>query len=390
MTYIEDLLHLYVDNVGVKDPSYPILTSISKQCKKGIAMTDRQYELVKNKLLEKSSLLQDNISCNLEECLNPRMPLRHIDRSKYITVVSHTEMLGPNSVYESYKEKWKWIKIRFPFSKKDIVKLESIVPIKKQYYQHKKGSHEHFYFLHPIHAFKIVEAFKNRGFDIDVDILNLADAVKEIVENKSNHILSKDNFEHYLEGLNDIQKYDRSHRYGFISPMVTATNLTEEIAFRGNRAQVLAHPQIYSISDIALSLKELNRFPLMVCIDVDNAYGQLAEWHNAFDIPNHLQSVLFRVDNNGDKVSDFNQYIKDNSLNNWVDENTKIVYINKQLLPKLLLKTNFKPICAVAKTSTRCNSTVQTFIDFYCDLIIYNDEKESMFNKSRNYSFGIL
>lgn len=381
MTYIEEYLEDLANNHLSKSSNVDaIYYSIYKQTIRGIALTDRQYKLVSSKIFEVYNI--QDLPCKL--------PLRQIDRSKYITVVSHADMLGSDSVYESYKNTWKWIKVRFPFSKKDIVKIESVKPIKNQYYYHKKGSHEHYYFLHPTHAFGIVEAFKNRGFEIDSQVLELANAAKEIFENKNNYIPSKENFNDYLQGLTDIQKYDRSHRYGFHSPVVTAMNLTEEIAFRGNRAQVLAHPDVYSINDITQSLKYLDRYPLLVCIDITDAYQQLSEWHNSFDVPNELQSVLFRVDNEGNNVSDFNQYIKDNNLNNWVDENTKIVYISKQMLPKVLLKANYKPICAVAKTSTRCNSTVQTFINFHCDLIIYNDKMESFFNKSRNYTFGIL
>ena len=50
MTYIEDILHFLVDSIGISGADAPILSSISRQCKKGIAMTDRQYQLVTNKL----------------------------------------------------------------------------------------------------------------------------------------------------------------------------------------------------------------------------------------------------------------------------------------------------------------------------------------------------
>jgi len=46
-----------------------------------------------------------------------RMPLRIVDRSQYIKIVSTVEMAG-SAPYEARKENWKWIKIKFPFAKK--------------------------------------------------------------------------------------------------------------------------------------------------------------------------------------------------------------------------------------------------------------------------------
>ena len=66
--------------------------------------------------------------------------------------------------------------------------------------------------------------------------------------------------------------------------------------------------------------------------------------YNAFNniVPNSKQTVLFRVDQSTEYV--INDYIRDKSLNNWLDNTTEIVYINKSKLPKLLLKTISDPI----------------------------------------------
>ena len=51
---------------------------------------------------------------------------------------------------------------------------------------------------------------------------------------------------------------------------------------------------------------------------------------------NESCSVLFRLDNDADGA-EFNQYIKRNNLNNLVDNNTKIVYISNNKIPKPML-----------------------------------------------------
>ena len=57
------------------------------------------------------------------------MPLREIDRSKTISIVSTAEAMGAN-VYESFKNDWQWIKVRFPFNKRTIMDLQDKIIFK--------------------------------------------------------------------------------------------------------------------------------------------------------------------------------------------------------------------------------------------------------------------
>ena len=118
MNYIEDILHYYVDTIKVNDKDTPILSSISSQVKRGLALTDKQYELVKNKLFDKKDILFEH-NIVVETGTDTRLPLRQIDRSKYIRIVDTTEVYGQDKVYEGHKQDWLWIKVRFPFAKKN-------------------------------------------------------------------------------------------------------------------------------------------------------------------------------------------------------------------------------------------------------------------------------
>lgn len=392
--HIEDILHYYVDTIGVDDTDNPILTSISKQCKKGIALTDRQYELVKNKLETKNELfLKNNIF--LQTCLTPRLPLRQIDRTKSINIVSHNEMVGDNSVYEAYKQKWLWIKIKFPFSKKLIVTLENIKPATKEYH-HVKGSHEHYFLLNSLNAYNVVSAFMNKSFEIDIKLIELYNSVEVIINNKTQHILFSE--ENNLYNIsNEIREYidvvssghdrkliiaDRSLMFSYETDYeVNNETLTSTIAGR-KEPECLVNPTLYNETHIVNTIVELNRFPVVVLIDDDdNSYNQLQDWHTAFKkhIDNSTQVVLFREDSNG-VASELNNYVKEHQLNNWVDKNTKVVYIKKNKLPKIIVN-NFKPIAAIAKTSLRSHSVVNQYINFNCDLILYNDEIGNMWSK---------
>ena len=407
--YIEDILHHYVDNIGVNDSNNAILTSISRQCKKGVALTDRQYNLVKSKLLDQADLLKENHVDNLLDCLEPRLPLRQIDRSKFIKIVTHAAMMG-DKPYESYKDKYNWILIRFPFSKKDMVTVENVVreaiqeKNKRKDYYHVRGSHEHYFLLNAFNAYAIVKQFQNRNFEIQEEIVNLYQSVKVIVDNKENHIpmvasnkvinlkkscvdIIEQELGVYNEETNILYK-DRSIRFGYDYSNFTQDGSCTSAIVNRTQPDVLLDPKKYTINDIVESVVLLNRFPLLVLIDQESPATQLLEIHKAFKyiVSPSEQSVLFRIDNNDEDNNHLNEYIKEQSLNNWVDSNTKIVYIKKNKLPKALISSVFKPIAAFSKTSMRNNMQVDAFVNFNCDLVMYHDDQKNLFGKwTRKY-----
>ena len=343
---LENVLHKLLYDVKIETPARSILESICQQTQKDIALTDRQYALVVEKLKPFESELDDV----LIEHIPTRMPLRSIDRQKYIKIVDHQETAARREIF---KQDCKWIKVRFPFAKKDIVKIQSLNISSKEYY-HVRGSHEHFYKLTPTNAFKVVEALKLRNFEIDNVLIEYVSKVKDILTAELKYNSSFENVtkrmdvaeQEYIHSLTPLQQVDRSIRYGYSINKGDAFNLTEMIAYRTDAA-VPADPAMWSINDIASSINTLDRFPLIVTVDEDDCYRQLTEIHQAFlpYVNDELQSVMFRVDSNDIQNHQLNAYVKNQKLNNWVDNRTKIVYIKKKKLPKPLLSSSFLPIC---------------------------------------------
>lgn len=398
--FIEDILHLLVDSVGVNDSDKPIMKSISQQIKKGVALTDRQYDLMLNKIsLYKDQLYDYDVIINGE--IPTRLPLRIIDRSKTISIVSHADMVG-NNPHETYKQNWLWVRVRFPFSKKLIAKLDSIKTVgsTSSKYHHVKGTHEHFFRLNGSTVVKIVDAFKHSNFEIDSSVMEYYYKSAEIIDNKdfyvpqlkNNQLL---NFSDEVINLigkqhNKLTYVDRRLRFGYKTDVEETDDLlASQVAFRKSQI-VHVNPEQYTLADISTVLEQLNRFPLLVMIDNSDSYEQLCSFHKQFNfVDDNLQSVLFRVDSDDSKNLQLNQYVKDHKLNNWVDNKTKIVYIKKTQLPKVLLNSNFKPMTAIATTSYRSNSHVDVYCKFYCDLIIYHDKEQSYFGaKFGSYTYG--
>jgi hypothetical protein len=179
-------------------------------------------------------------------------------------------------------------------------------------------------------------------------------------------------------------------RFGYKTDIEETDDLlASQVAFRKSQI-VNVNPEQHSLADVAMVLEQLNRFPLLVMIDNSDSYEQLCAFHRQFDfVDDSLQSVLFRVDADDAKNLQLNQYVKDYKLNNWVDSSTKIVYIKKSQLPKVLLNSDFRPITSVSATSYRSNSHVDVYCKFHCDLILYHDKEQSYFgSKFGSYTYG--
>jgi len=394
MQYIEDVLHYLVDNIGIDNSDKAILTSISKQCKKGIGLTDKQCNLVSEKINNYVDVLnQHNIF--IDNITETKIPLRSINRSKTIKIVDVLENFSYNDLH---KNQWKWIEIRFPFAKKHIVLIESIAAKVRSQYFHKNGTHTHYFKLNEKNIDLIVGNFVNKDFIIDDILLNSFDEIQKIKSaGETSFIPRYDNNQFYnlnnlaIESLHNQkftlkQIHDRKLRYGLcdVSPAIDLTGLDQVII---NRESSIVHvdPEIYSIENIFSLLNELDRYPLLVCLDEADAFTQLQKVYFSLNdfVSNEKQAVLFRVDSNSTQAK-FNSFVADNNLNNWVDKETKVIYIEKNKIPKILLKEEWNPICAVSLNSNRFTTTVNDYVLDNVDLLVYYDkEKYSVRNLSR-------
>lgn len=369
-------------NINSSDAT--IINSIARQVFKGTALTDRQYALMTSKLLDYKDQFENNSITGFDMALTKlRKDLRVIDRSKYIKVVTNEEIPFPTD------KKIRYIKIKFPFSKNMIGKITNCVSkcLIKNYY-HEKGSHEHYFVFNELCTKTIVEEFQNSMFEIDNEILAFYKQIKEIADNVhlnlpvilDNTIFVNDNMKKKIEqetNLDIVKIVDRHRRYGLINLQsnINSDCLYENIAFR-NDVDFFCDPNKITVKEIVEALNILNRFPLLVVIESGNEEEQLYSIYNAVKdiIPNEKQSVLFRLDGE----HDFNFFVKNNNLNNWVDKSTKIVYIQNDKLPKILLKSEWSPVTAIVfdLSSSSYKRHVQYYIRDCCDLVILRSDNE--------------
>ena len=377
---IEDCLEELAGNTSfeIQNSDKTIMYSIARQVLQGKALTDRQFALMQTKLYTYKDQFLNKEFTNFDLALETlRMPLRHIDRSKYIKIVDDE------------------IKIRFPFSKKDIIKVNEMPRVK---YRHEKGTHEHYFPLTEQSIDAACSRFGNSTFSIDKKLLDWYEEIKVIKDNPSKYTpgLWNNNIQNlsskartYTENLSRLQLLDRKRQLGIEYITCEKDNTIENIIAQRSHPEVCLDPANYSLTEIISGLKKLERLPMLVLISPTNSLHELRSFINAFeqngfDLKN--QTVLFR--NAKTDEYNVNDFIKDKKINNWLDKTTEVVYISKNKLPKLLLKNNWLPQAVVSLDSVRSHSKVRYYVDELCDLIVYNDDSPSIFaNRWSSHDF---
>tara|TARA_B110000503_G_scaffold130502_1_gene203976 strand:- start:433 stop:1680 length:1248 start_codon:yes stop_codon:yes gene_type:complete len=397
---IEDLLEILAGlhqapKFHLESVDATIMQSIAKQTFKGTALTDRQFILMQEKLQnyrDQFTALEYNFDVAIEAL---RQPLRHIDRSKYIKIVSSSEI---NEVVN--KQNALWLKIRFPFAKKTVVFIDQLPKGKAEYF-HKSGSHEHYFLMNEKNIFNIIDVFKNKQFDIDPELIEHYRKLEEMKNNKENYIPGIYNFK--LKNLNDkaisymistlgepsqdnLALYkDRTKCYGLhhfdeieLDRSIGKLSILSQRIIDRKSKTVLVNPSKYTFAKVAESLIELNRFPLLVVLTDETPLDELVTIHQSFNgfVEDQDCTVLFRLDNENN--SSFNNYIKENNLNLPLDKDTKIVYISNSKIPKTLIKSDWYGGTMLSMSSFRYNSKTKTIAD-EMDLVIQFDTQSSQF-----------
>ena len=383
---IEDCLELLAgfrkesDSLKLEKNDYTIMHSIAKQVFKGTALTDRQYALMKTKLIPYSDQF-NNLDIDIHEAVKKlRQPLRSINREKYIRLIDGK------------------IHVRFPFKKSHIVLINEITN-NVEGYDHKKGTHIHSFDYTEKNILLILTRFSDKGFDIDKEIFAVWHEMQHMLHRKENYVpgiydMQLKNVSEKIGNLlkndigelsksNYIKYIDRRFKYGLehFENKKPVTNL-EKIAYRDN-LEYQSKPSQEKLEHILTSLYELDRFPILFVLDKEQCEKQLHSVVSFYRdiIDSSMQSVLFRDEN---KDSGFNTLIKDRKLNNWVDKDTKIVYINNKKLPKLLVNNEWRPSVAFAFDGVS-DRTLNTYIKFTCDLQIFREEYGSPFRRHSSF-----
>jgi hypothetical protein len=379
---IEDIVEYIKARDLASTSEKSIMYSLARQVSRGVSLTDRQHKYVKEALLQKKDVLISQFSSEeeFEKTLNNlRMPIRFIDRSKTIKIVNKTFCVS------------------FPTNIKTVKILRELGQSLSEFYK-VPDSREHFFKINELTVPKVLDALEGLGFEIDPELLDFYNELREAKLNKEKYVPGvfngtlqnfKDSAVEFIERElgpyspeTSLLYFDRRNRLGIshIEIPVPST-LTGKIAAR-DKSEISINPEEYSMDRVVDSLYELKRFPLLVPVDKADSLEQVKAVHESVCryFPSSQQIVLFRVENKNNEYN-LNNYIKEHQFNNWLDDTIKVVYINKDTLPKLLVKEKWRPIAVFSSTSIRMSTPVQTYIQETADLIVWHDKELSMIKK---------
>ena len=381
---------------SIERSDYNLITSLARQTFRGTAYTDRQCELAKQKIMYYKSQYEDNgynIDIAIEEL---RMPLREVDQSRWIKVVG-----SPDNLLEREQSEGPWIAIRFIFQKKLISSIDTIKR-KLGYGIYDKENKIHYFPLTEKTVYEILSVFnESNNFEVEEQLRIYYGKLIEMKNNKENYVpgiyslklknLHEKSLEYAISSIGEpnidnlCRYYDQKDKIGLsyfddndlYKSLRFLTSLTKKVVNR-TKTQIQINPKEYTIENIAETVLELYRFPLVVVLTEKDCYSELVQFHKAFNgiIPNESCSVLFRLDNDTDGA-EFNQYIRRNNLNNLVDNNTKIVYISNNKIPKPLLQSDWLPSAAITSDSSRSSGGKLDFYLSSLDLVIHYDDDVS-------------
>lgn len=379
-------------NFSVDRSDYNLVTSLARQTFRGVGLTDRQYELTKQKLLDYKLQFEANGFDNIEgDFTNLRIPLRIVDRSRWIKIVERDGNLT--------------IAVRFIFQKKLISEIENLkCVVKEEYYDNENKIH--YFPFNEKNVYEIVSVFKNASsFEVEEQLQEYYEKLVHMNENKKNYLpgiyglqlknLHEKSLDYAISSIGEpdidnlCRYYDQRERLGIYhfdeedvsQSLKSLTPLSTKIVQR-TKNQVLINPKEHTVDRLAEVMLELYRFPLLVVLNEADCYDSLTQFHRAFNgiIPNDRCSVLFRLDNN--EGTEFNRYIQTHELNSPVDKNTKIVYISNNKIPKPLLKSEWTPLTAITNFSGKSyGNKTDTYIDCM-DLVIHYDEDISPWKRN--------
>ena len=389
-SYLELLTGLAGNNTFTMQSSdRTILNSIARQVHKGVGLTDRQYEVVKEKLLsyaDQFTALEYPIH---DAVKNTRIPIRQIDRARWIRTALIKDQL--------------YISVRFTFNKRLISALEPLYNIEdRKLYD--KAEKIHYYNLTEVNLYKVISELKEKSFEIDLELQERYNLLEMMHNNKNNYIpgiyglklqnLHAKAIDYMISSIGepDIDNLaiykDRDQLFGIKhfdeddlnSSINKLTTLSQKIVKR-TRPHVLVNSSEYTFDRLAESMLELNRYPLLIVLNDDTDFSSLQTVHYSFRniFSNDDFCTLYRKENDVAENIEFNQYIKDNNLNNLLAINSKIVYTSINKMSKTLLKSSWHPHAAILMGSMR-----STKIDAYLqelDLVIHYDTDISPFKK---------
>ena len=393
---IEDALEILAGttsravNIRIDFGEINLVKSLARQVARGTALTDRQFDLATKKI-EKYRIGLEQNSVNVENLLllKPlRLPIRQIDRTQSISLVVDTD------------NKTK-VLIKFVFSKK-FAGIWSKLQEQLNAVCHEAKGEKRLSFNEQ-DLYLIVNELRPLGFTISDDIEELYQKIEEIYVNPDNfapyidiidnepvlknvnlrcqEYLDKEvsgrkdsDFLVFLDRVKNCGIYHKNSKIIEKIAEISPNNLIKSILVSPS-TRFRLNPEEHTMDSLFDVLDSLKQWPLLVIVDetkeaisqVKSLCTSLMKRSNDGEI-----TVFFRLENGNPDHGEFNQFVKDNHLNNYIDSKTKVVFVTKNRIPKPLFNADWKPRTALV-TSTYEHGKTSAYLNDFSTVYYYNN-----------------
>jgi|TARA_R110000803_G_scaffold55676_1_gene112638 hypothetical protein len=375
----------------VLDRDKKIIFDIAKKVFKGSALTDRQLEAVKKILITRYKSQFKIRGIDLENSVNNlRQPLRHLDRTEYMRLEEGSKYLEP---FWSGFTPQKVIVTRFPFNmtySKTITEVKKLLgPTISRYYSQKLKDKYILPYTEKV-THRLLTKFKNKIKDIDPVLLDVYDQCEKIYKKSDQYVPGIYNYQiknssetvtkYHQEYFGDPVKenlylyYDRKEKLGLkhfdqkeLAQSTHSLSALSKAILERQWPRINLDLKKWPMEQVIETITELRRFPLLVIISGSTEKECLADLHSTHKlfkniIPNNEIAVMARCKNSTTFGKEFNDYIKDNQLNNSLAKSTKIVYITSKKIPKPLLTSEWESEAVLICDNTRNYSKVDKYV----------------------------
>jgi len=397
MKTVEDIIEILAGtrqrpiNIRLDLTDSKIITSLGRQLSRKIALTDRQLDLSLKKI--------DKYRSGLEKCgvdvdgiltlKTLKWPIREIDRTQHI-YLEQDDVTKKSVIHVKYVFSKKFAEIWAEVEDNVTMCSNTEKNIKKVTYTEKN-------------LYTIVKHLAPLQFTIADDIVEIYEKIESILEKPENYVpyldledgvVSVKNanrrcqefLDEKFKTVNDhnlLEFVDSAKIAGIslktqkllakvenISPNEIVTKVCSEGATRYR-----LNPEEYSLTELLTAVDTLNQWPLVIVIEettyIFEMVKLMVEELSKF-IPIEKMNVFFRLKNEQNGHQQFNQFVKDNQLNNYIDSTTKVVFISRTKIPKPLLKADWRPHTAII-TSNHDFGKLSAYLNDFSTVYYYNN-----------------
>lgn len=378
-------------NIRVDEQDIKLILSLGKQVSRKIAFTDRQLDLSLKKI-EKYRLGLEKCGIDVDQVLTLKTlkwPLRVIDRTQKIWIDNDADTKKPV------------IKVKFVFSKKFAEIWSKIEEKLGSSNYADKGCKQVAYTEKNL--YNIVKGLESMNFDVTNEVVEICEKIEKILENPDNFAPYLDYSEDKLvlknanprceqEFLKKIENFDQEKILEYVDYAkslgisLKSRNLLKKISEISEQSlakkvvvesssRYRVDPANTSFEELVATVDSLNQWPLIAVIeenkDVFDTVKSMVEAFSKY-VPTDKMNVFFRLKNEQTDHQQFNQFVKDNHLNNYIDSTTKVVFILRTRIPKPLLKADWRPTTAVI-TSSHDFGRMAAYLNDFSTVYYYNN-----------------